>query len=142
HEYFKNRPDVILTQSSLYDNAKRLLDSLVQKAEADSASQLNFRSHPFIDKSDFVNSIKSAIDIVQKSLDEKRKSYPDSVIDDEIQKSLNTLFDGRVGDPFSEADLKKIFEEGKVRYDKDIPPGYEDSRGPNKKQGEDVYGDV
>lgn len=62
---------------------------------------------------------------------------------DEILDKILTIFDGRVGNNIDAAELERIKEEGKGRYEKLIPPGYKDDK---KKKGQEddnnAYGDL
>ena len=48
------------------------------------------------------------------------------------------MFEGKVGTPYTEEKLGKIYKEGEKRYKKKIPPGYKDI----DKPGFEIYGDL
>lgn len=56
---------------------------------------------------------------------------------DPIQEALLELFDGKVGDRFSDTELENLKKDGEERYKNNIPPGYADS---GKKSN--MYGDL
>jgi hypothetical protein len=58
---------------------------------------------------------------------------------DPILDVIFKYFDGRTGLPFDNAQLNAVFEEGKKRYEKNIPPGFKDSK---KKEDNNMYGDL
>ena len=141
-EYLRNRPDVILTQVFMYDKAKNLLDALIQKATEDIEKDLDFRLHPSIEKGPFLEKIKSALAEVTKELDEQRQKHPDLIKDDIVLGALDTLLDGKVGEPYTPQKLADIYKEGEARYRERTPPGYSDAEGRKKKEGRAVYGDL
>jgi len=141
-EYLTRRTEVILTQVSLYDKAKKIIQRLVDNAQEEINKYFTFRLHPFLEKEDFLEKIKNALAEVDKKIDEKKQEHPDLFNNDYIWDTITELLKGKVGAPYSDDKLEEIYKKGKIRYSKDVPPGYEDSRGPNKKEGEDVFGDL
>ena len=67
---------------------------------------------------------------------------------DEILEKITKIFENKDNNKFSEEELKKIFEDGKIRYEKKIPPGYKDIKPKNPKESEESednnkkYGDL
>ncbi|MDB9514765.1 PIN domain-containing protein [Kamptonema animale CS-326] len=57
--------------------------------------------------------------------------------EDYILEKLFTLFDGKVGEPYSIETLQKLYKEGEERYKQKKPPGFEDKG----KADEGQYGD-
>lgn len=141
-EYFKNRPETFFTQKNICTKAKKLLDDLYVVAYEKIQKKLNFRYHPFIDKEIFSGEIQEALMNISNKLDEKMAKFPSSIREDKVLEVITELFDGKVGEQYTKDELNKIYEKGKKRYEEDIPPGYEDSRGNNKKTGNDIYGDL
>ena len=72
----------------------------------------------------------------------KRNVIVSNVSNDLIFDKLLQIFDNRVGKEYTQEELAIIKEEGKNRYEKNIPPGYKDA----KKQIDDfdnnAYGDL
>lgn len=61
---------------------------------------------------------------------------------DPILDKLFLYFDEKTGFPFSDAELKKIKEEGKGRFENNIPPGYKDSKKKDGENDNNMYGDL
>jgi hypothetical protein len=59
--------------------------------------------------------------------------------EDPILDSMLQIFDGQIGDGYSEGDLKNIIKEGEKRYAAGIPPGFEDRKKPSERR---KYGDL
>ena len=73
-------------------------------------------------------------------LEEQEKS--DLIVEhpnnDVILNDLLDIFDDKTGEPFSEDILTEIYNEGRERYEKLIPPGYKDIKKSDNKE----YGDL
>ena len=118
-EYFKNRIKVIYDQSKAYDDTISKINALKQMFE-------NSRSHPFI--SDLTKEkTEEVFTLLTDELKDSKKIHSTRITNDQIKEQLAKLFEGRVGQPFSEDALKKILDDGKKRYLEQIPPGFEDA---------------
>lgn len=141
-EFLKNRPTVIADQISQYSSAKKILEKLVETASQEIEKSLNFRIHPFIDKAKFIDDIKKALSNVEQELESKRPMLLELVAKDDILEIISEIYNSKVGSAYDEETLKKKYELGKTRYNNKQPPGYEDAIGKNKKEGNDIYGDL
>jgi hypothetical protein len=146
-EYLRNRPDVIWTQVSMYEKAKSILQQLCDQAKEETEKKLTFKNHPFIDKQAFLTHIEESLAKVEKKLDQHMQDYPQYLSNDGILDTVNNLLHEKVGPPYTQERLEEICEEGKKRYDPnvfpgEVPPGYEDAKGPNEKKGFEKYGDL
>ena len=102
--------------------------------------------HPFITEPDLqtiketLAVIKPKIEQIQKTIksqyDTRKKEIRILSQKDIVGKTVNQL---STGEPFSFSEIKKIVEEGNVRYANLIPPGYRDSE---TKSGIRQYGDL
>ncbi|AST93020.1 hypothetical protein BC6307_18025 [Sutcliffiella cohnii] len=66
---------------------------------------------------------------------------------DDKMLELAELFEGKVGEPFSQEKIDEICKEGEVRYEEEIPPGYKDKTKKemtryNNLKFENKYGDL
>lgn len=102
--------------------------------------------HPFINSSS-LQSIKCTLDdiepkigqiktIITKQYQDRKKEIQDLYEKDIVGKTVNQL---NSGEPLSFSEIKKIAEEGRVRYINHLPPGYKDSE---TKSGIRQYGDL
>ena len=57
---------------------------------------------------------------------------------DPVLKALTEIFEGRVGEPYSDEECGKICEQGRERYSARIPPGFSDADKPEPGR----YGDL
>ena len=85
------------------------------------------------------------IDNMSKELDKhievliKESNYIENVDEDKILNQLLQLYEKKVGNGFSNAELEEIKKEGTERYNKQIPPGYKDYK---KGEGNNAFGDL
>ena len=117
-EYFNNRLSVIAQQEKAYEETIKTLENVHNDLR-------NARQHPFITER-LMKRLGSVFDDVSKELHKNKEIHSKRAGSDKIQEALNTLFDGRVGYPFSDDKLESILKEGEERYTKKIPPGYKD----------------
>lgn len=117
-EYFENRLAVISQQEKAYDEAVRTIQTL-------QADLSNARQHPFVSDK-LMQKLTQVLEEVVAELTSAKATYAKRTSSDEIQKDIGDLFNGRVGQPYSNEQLENICKEGEDRYAKKIPPGYKD----------------
>lgn len=132
HEFMKNRSGIIWEANHHYESlsseANKFIESCRSELKLDSDDKdLNEL------KSQMENWIDSA---KQKNLLVSKPS------DDKILDKLLELFDGKVGAASSDEDMKKIEQEGKIRFAAKIPPGYKDSEKQKGDNLNNIYGDL
>ena len=136
-EFFRNRKKVIVSSERAFDEAGNTLSEIRTATE----EPLNRLKGNRIIPDDVADSVRSALDIALKAAQEtvnaSKAKYPDFLESDPILDTLAELFDGSVGDDFSEEQLGDAIKEGKRRLEQRIPPGFLDSR----KDGARPYGD-
>jgi DNA-binding NarL/FixJ family response regulator len=138
-EYQVNRLGVIAEQVRRYDEVKDVLKDVKQRLEAEFGKLQLKRRHSSISPDKFLEKVSNIFDEFVTDLEALRKEQPDVFDEDKLRDEVDLLFKGRVGSPpESQAELDKIYEEGKVRYDQKCPPGYED-RGKAKPDEREVY---
>lgn len=132
YEYAKNRFEVIFEMVQKYEELEKMKQDLVS----------NYTRELRLEKTDqSIQELQSAMDTwiaKQKS----KNLIVTRVSEDEILDKILSIFDGKVGKPYTEAETKEICEEGQERYKKHIPPGFCDAS--KSKDGEDnnTYGDL
>ena len=133
YEYMRKRCEVIYETVQRYDQFKKEIDIFTGKA----IDTLRLTS---VDEE-----VSELTRYLIKWLDSNkdRNLLVLSAEKDEILDKILTIFDGRVGNNIDAAELERIKEEGKGRYEKLIPPGYKDDK---KKKGQEddnnAYGDL
>lgn len=127
-EYMKRRYDAIYDRDNkytLFNNEKeKFLNSVIS----------NFR----IKKDD------EEYKILEKNIDSWLSNYKKNYqkietnnSNDKVLDQILIIYDNKIGDPYSKEELEKIETEGKERFEKEIPPGFKDS-----KKEKNQYGDL
>lgn len=134
-EFQRNRVGVLEQLASAFAGIKSQL--------SDSHNQLknrlsSFVKHPFIDVNILLQKIASVVSEVEVTLKNLEAEYPDLLENDHIRDKITELLDGKVGSPYGLDRLTEIYEQGKARYEMEVPPGYLDSA----KAGTRRYGDL
>lgn len=127
-EFQRRRLSVISEQNKRYSEVR----NVVQKSISNLIGQLNDlkleKRHTHIDPKSFIHSIERSQEGFMKQLDKHEQSCISVTGEDPFRQQLDELFDGKLGNPpASQKELDKLFEEGKTRYSKRVPPGFEDS---------------
>lgn len=136
YEFRKDRLDVISEQKAAYQIIIGSLKSNEQKISGDLSKHSR---HAFIDTKKIEERIGKTYSEIVDDLVKIEKQHPDFNSDDPILNRIVALFNGKVGPEYSPDRLKEIFDEGKIRYDSKIPPGFADK---DKKTERGVYGDL
>lgn len=130
-EYNRNRYEVIADQEKAY---KEFISKISQiESDLQSTSKPPFLSNKLH------ASLKKVFKEVNTEVENSIKKYCDFLQDDTIYSDLTSIFGNKITGEFSEEDLQKIYVEGEKRFDKKIPPGFEDEK---TKQGNRKYGDL
>ena len=124
-EYQDNRLDTIAEQTKLYDR----IEETVQSAE-EKLKDLLGREHPSLDVEGYRGKVGAAISELQDALQEQKQNHPELLQSDPIRERLTNLFEGQVGQPFTQEELSDLYKNGQERYAMRVPPGYKDE---NKK---------
>jgi len=138
-EFHRRRLDVINQQNTAFDEIETALRSardITQKALR------KFDRHPSLDTAELVKKVEANADAIARLVALAREQHAETVIaggeNERTFAEITHLYDGRVGPPFDEEGLQKLYQCGASRYDKKIPPGYADSQKPEP----DRYGDL
>ena len=140
YEYHSNRNSVIENLDTSYYTLSASIKDICDKAITSAINQ--YVRHPSIEVEILKKTLNEFVKKLDTELEKQKKKHPDFKKEDEVLKQLTELYENKVGVPFSEDDLKKIYIEGKQRYDKLIPPGYKDLETKKKKGEQHIYGDL
>lgn len=142
-EFQRNRKKVIEDLGgSKYEEFKQVLN---EKVVASVKNQFDpFRKHPCIDYSYIEKALAKFVEDLNKKAAVWEKSYPFKDDDDDILKWVTKKYKGKVGDDFAKEELLNVYNDGKVRYQAQIPPGYKDQDNKEKKDAglRYLYGDL
>lgn len=137
-EYHRNRIKAIKDQIKAYEDIKQNIEDNYKKLNCLDV----FKKHSLIDVESIRNTISESIQKINDKLEEQKKLHPDYLKDDIVLNKVTLLYDGKVGKEYNDDDLKKIFKEGKARYESKTPPGYCDSTKKRDKPDIQLYGDL
>lgn len=129
-EYLRNRLPNIKKQEAAYDDTMKDIDALESKLD-------NNRQHPFLSNTS-LEELRATFSKIKQELSESKKYHSERILKDPIKDTLASIFDGKVGSPFTEEEFENIIKDGETRYKRYIPPGYKDS---HKTKGTDNYSD-
>ncbi|CED59833.1 putative uncharacterized phage protein [Moritella viscosa] len=143
-EYQRRRLDIIKSEKAIFSSIDKNLDKIQKIFDNDFTQLALKRRFPKL----FESTNKLQKDIHKNIIDYKKsvsywdKSQPCVKSHDPIRNRINDCFDGRVGEkPDDQASLDKIYNEGKDRYEKRIPPGFSDAGKSQNKNETHFYSD-
>jgi hypothetical protein len=126
-EYARNRSSVIVKQVNNYHKVEKQLREI---RNVDIAPK---REHPYLSK----KSLK-AYEQIQTELEQNRKAMEKLISSDPYAEKILAMLEGRVSPCPTSEELQQLHGEAKQRYEKLIPPGFEDV---TQKDVPDAYGD-
>lgn len=114
-------------------------------------NELNsYKKHPFIDIKKYADQVKDFLLLKElngiiSELENNKVNHPSYTFsNDNLMEELTILLDGKVGEKCSSQELNTIYSNGKLRYLREIPPGYADA--PKKDKDDKTklkkYGDL
>jgi len=138
-EFHRRRITIINHQSKAFGD----IEAALTKARGQAENALNgYKRHPSLDvgpmRAEFTESINTLIQGLRDAQEHHEQVVLATKTNDDILTDITDLYDGKVGEPFSEEQLDAIYKEGVQRYDKQLPPGYKDAT----KNEPDRYGDL
>ncbi|GEM_PF-1420279 len=141
YEYLKNKRTVEDNLLGSYDKIIDIINKMTQSLETGELA--GYRKHCALDiDKDIIKPIKASTTKIINKLNSTKVNHSSYLNASEIHEKISQLFEGKISEKFSEEELKKIYNEGKGRYEKKIPPGFADYQ--QKKNGEEnsLYGDL
>jgi len=141
-EYHFNRLTTIRQQEQTYKEVTSILNKTLARLKQKVSGE-----HLSIDARSLLSKIKETFASIKEELSEWNENHPDLYTRDNIRDDITNLFQGKVGEPYSQERLNEIYEHGADRYEFKIPPGYGDHTKKDIKRFEgleiqDKYGDL
>ncbi len=128
-EFHRNRLGVIAQQEAFFGKTREELESAMGSYLAKLRAFANRIAIPQPRSQELERMIRDTHAQVTAQVsraEEANEVHLDSRDSDEVLARLETLFEGRVGDPMKPDQLEAARKEAKRRVDQGIPPGYED----------------
>ena len=129
-EFHKNRLSRLARELKFYENVTSQIERLRKDFESP-------RQHPFLSAA-VMNEFSNVTAKIEKELQAGRKAHEGLTASDPLAERIALIFEDRVGAEFTAAELSAIYDEGKLRYEKRIPPGFND----REKDVPERYGDL
>ena len=136
YEYQKNRILVIANHLKAYEDLERVLNKKLQELRF--ALFPEYKCHPFINSQQILDNFELTIEETKSQLRIAKSLHPNYLEFDEIRELLSDLFQGKVGQAYSEEELEDIYQKAEKRFSYKQPPGYKDAHKPVPRS----YGDV
>lgn len=146
YEYHQNRLNVIMSVYNETENLKADLlkgfTNYIQSKLVDNREQVN----PVFNWNEIENIILNMKSEFKDYIETESDKLPDRFKKDDIRLRYSKIFKDRIGKKMVKEELEEIYQEGEVRYEKGLSPGYKDR---NKKSSLDYnfddnrkYGDL
>lgn len=129
-EYNRNRFEIISNQEKSHLEFLKKLKTI--------EDNLNSKKTPPFLSEKLYNSLNKVFNQVEKEVKIHINSFQKMLDNDQIFENIDTLFKDKITEKFNDEKIKELVQEGKERYHKKIPPGYEDDKKPEDKK----YGDL
>ena len=129
YEYHRNIVNVVKSQIKQNDDALQALSSFKKFFD-------NKRSYPFLTESLNKRTAKLTEEL-ETFLQEQKDDLLKIIFEKSVKDDICDFFEGKVGDGFSDEQLKAYYREAEDRYKSNIPPGFKDS----EKNGDNKFGD-
>ncbi|HEY9666813.1 MAG TPA: PIN-like domain-containing protein [Coleofasciculaceae cyanobacterium] len=136
YEYQRNRLYVISNQIKAYDDIELILNKNFDNLKNELFK--DYKRHPFLNTKSIVEYIDKVLGNVKSQIKLAQLNHPDYIEFDELREELTNLLDGKVGKPYTEEELEKIYQKAEKRFSYKQPPGYKDAKKPVPRN----YGDV
>ena len=139
YEFLENSEIVPASLNNAINDMAKAIDSINGTIE----SQLklnNYDKYHLIKPNELRSEIKKFQESLRKRI-EKIKSEFETVDRKIIVKQVTDIFNGKVGDDYSEEKLEQIIKEGEKRFKEKTPPGYKDLDEKKNAPKRHLYGD-
>jgi hypothetical protein len=138
-EYHRNRASVAREKREAYGQVIEILNQSKTILENKINEKVGKEKHPYISSQSILRSLDRCIEKEKKKLIKQEQEHEAKYDKRSIDEKVAGLFSGRVGRPYDEKQAEALYKEGARRFEKKIPPGYEDRKG---KTEPEMYGDL
>lgn len=133
-EYQDRRVDQLASNAKAYRDIESILEDALKKVHQYS------QRHPFLDRSKVDSALDRAVRQVKDEIKAAQGKHSKNLADaDPIHERLGELFEARIGKEPTPDELEKLYKDGEARYQRLIPPGFEDAKKPKEAR---KYGDL
>ncbi|MDQ8020728.1 MAG: PIN-like domain-containing protein [Moraxellaceae bacterium] len=136
-EFFRNRAKVIVSSEKAFKQAQEETEKLSASLDSAIAQLKGNRIIPSALASELDVAVRPSISQALTKIADAKEKYPKFLQDDPILNKLLILFDGAVGEDFSDQEKREVENQAEERKKNKIPPGYLD----DGKDEDRPYGD-
>lgn len=144
-EYQRNRLTVIKNEKAIFNDLNDYVNNLEKNIETAKLQELKLNQRlPELDKKTkkMHENIKKLITTHKKEIEDWNKKQPDVRSGDKIRKKIDNVFVNKIGSaPENQKWLDDLYEDGKKRYELNVPPGYMDKKDKEDKNNY-IYADL
>lgn len=129
-EFHNQRLNVISREKKIFQDLNDITERLLNKLKTDLAEHKLQTKLPKIQEhsEQLISSIDTAISDFKKSIEPWDKRQPGVRSSDEVLEKIYQITEGRVGpSPPDQKWLDELYADGKIRYERRIPPGFKDA---------------
>lgn len=146
-EYVRNYHEICGKERKKYQKVKKELSESTRKLQEDIDSKISeYRKHNYTDITKLQSDLYQKIEEIQNTINNFEHGHKteiqlniDFLENDKVKEFVDFLkTEGRIGADISFSTRLSILQEGQIRFDNLIPPGYMD----REKIGQDKYGDL
>jgi len=135
-EFQENRLEVIADQKRKFSEVKDVFSYIQPELKKRIDDLQLYKRHSLINPEDLLKEVNNALGEYIKKLEDLDARQPDVHQDDKIRAEIDSIFEGKIGKPFTQTELDNIYREGTNRYKNKLPPGYLDEA---EKKGQIIY---
>ncbi|MFJ7681646.1 PIN-like domain-containing protein [Peribacillus butanolivorans] len=129
-EYHYNVIDEIVSQNKAYDNLIKSLNDKYEKMKEDFEKYAQRHTNLQMDE-DLLDEVKGSLNKLISDLQDQKSQHPNLF---NLQNELSSIIGDKVGKPYTEDELKTLYELCDKRYEMKIPPGFKDvNKGDEKR---------
>ncbi|MES1038963.1 PIN-like domain-containing protein [Peribacillus simplex] len=121
-EYHYNVIDEIVSQNKAYDNLIKSLNDKYEKMKEDFEKYAQRHTNLQMDE-DLLDEVKGSLNKLISDLQDQKSQHPNLF---NLQNELSSIIGDKVGKPYTEDELKTLYELCDKRYEMKIPPGFKD----------------
>ncbi|MCC8061911.1 MAG: PIN domain-containing protein [Rikenellaceae bacterium] len=125
YEYLRNRREVETDMLNSYDAIGKFVEGQVNALKSGEIAR--YRKHCALDmEKDIIKPLEAAVKKIIEKLEDKKSKHSEYLNGEATHNRITELFDGCISERFTGEELKKIYAEGKGRYERKVPPGFAD----------------
>jgi hypothetical protein len=127
-EFQRNRLHVLAGAVTRFDDVRKTIEKSLASLEGEFGRLQLTKRHAAIDAEELLIQFRAVADKFKSSLTTLEKQHGSLGGEDLIRKSIDDLFDGKIGPAYADQrQLDAVYEEGKRRFESQRPPGFLDA---------------